>query len=242
MLTKHFTRFLMLATLTFYSHSALARFQSNQSALPKDLKLPHPILPNPAGMQFKIHPRIDQLGVLHILGRGAMEIGDTKHLKSFIAEFPGVSNIILHLSSGGGSLDAGLNLGRYVFDRRIKTAIDPHDNCLSACSLVFYAGRDQRGKPWRASSKNSGLGIHAIRYENSHGTVLNIADGLVQQDISRILKYAEEVDIPISVIRKKLQTNWQDMYLLSETEKCDSNVRIWDGHERGFSKCSPIRR
>jgi ATP-dependent protease ClpP protease subunit len=61
----------------------------------------------------------------------------------------------LFLDSPGGDVDTGLAFAQQVFDAGLATHVAPGDTCASACSFVFFAGR-QRHVEGR-------LGVHQFR-------------------------------------------------------------------------------
>jgi hypothetical protein len=70
---------------------------------------------------------------------GKIAFGASSALRSALNENPGVA--VLHLNSNGGSVGWARQMQYLVHERGLTTVIDSH--CLSACALVFLAGRER---------------------------------------------------------------------------------------------------
>lgn len=117
-----------------------------------------------------------------------------------LAARPQVDTLIL--SSGGGSVQAALLVAEEVFERKLGTLILPETQCLSACSLIFFAGQQR--------IVEGSLGVHQI----SGGGDLQEA----QLNLSDILEVLAKYDVPQQVITRMLRTSPDDMYIFSDAE------------------------
>lgn len=96
---------------------------------------------------------------------GDIEDGDAQELEKAAAETRSSQQKFLCLDSGGGSLAAGIALGKVLREIGIATYIAPEAQCLSACAVVFMAGSrridsDER-EPLRVLSTEGRLAVHA---------------------------------------------------------------------------------
>jgi len=49
----------------------------------------------------------------------------------------------IKINSNGGVLASAMQIGAYVYDHKWKTGVDREMRCFSACSFVYFAGRDK---------------------------------------------------------------------------------------------------
>lgn len=94
---------------------------------------------------------------------GVLQPGDSAAFRSLM-KAGGCTYSTLRLDSPGGSLSEALAIARGF--TRTRTVIDDGAQCLSACALLFMAGRMCAGSPYfcsptRAMHKNAVLGFHA---------------------------------------------------------------------------------
>lgn len=116
---------------------------------------------------------------------GRIEEGDANRVLAVFEQFLDTPNRAAYLASPGGNLIEGIKLG-LVFNRlRVKTVIEGKQICASACALAFLGGRDSKGFPWRSSSSDSVLGLHAFSSPKSRD--MNSDD--TQKIVALILEY-----------------------------------------------------
>lgn len=98
---------------------------------------------------------------------GAIEEGDAERLAALVRGRHDLDfrNIKLRMNSPGGSLYAGIALGKQIQESGVRTWVGPGDSCLSACALAFMFGAIPDGDGHRDSSRTLNhmgvLGFHA---------------------------------------------------------------------------------
>ena len=97
--------------------------------------------------------------------RGSFVAGDENVFRQFMAQPRARKIQLLWLHSHGGSLAAGVAIGRIVRSMGLATAVDANNAyCDSACTLVFVAGSRRHyvngGSVMEGNSSLSGLGFH----------------------------------------------------------------------------------
>lgn len=110
---------------------------------------------------------------------------------------------LLILGSPGGLVPSALIIADDVHQRGMSTAIPEGFECYSACSFVFFAGRERfvEGK----------LGVHQMASDEPD------PEG-VQYTTADLLEALERYDVPIGVIARMLRTPPEDMYVFSMSE------------------------
>lgn len=96
---------------------------------------------------------------------GIFETGDEKTFAAFLAQPRATRLRVLYLDSFGGSIAAGVQIGRMVRKAGLVTAVDAAAaRCDSACTLIFAGGvrRHYVGGAgvFEGFSARSGLGFH----------------------------------------------------------------------------------
>lgn len=117
---------------------------------------------------------------------GTIQIGDEDVFAAAIKRSPAA---IVELNSGGGSVDAALEIGRHIRKLRLATTVLPGTPCASACALVWLAGVA------RYADDSSFIGFHAA-YIYRHGVPVEsgAANALVGA-------YLNELGLPTSAVR-----------------------------------------
>ena len=99
--------------------------------------------------------RMGDLDVIHL--KGPMVASDVEEFKRVTR---GLDGAIVTLESGGGSLLAGIKIGRIIRERGYATKIDRGTICSSACAFAFLGGRSAH------LYRESRLGFHAVYIKN----------------------------------------------------------------------------
>lgn len=109
---------------------------------------------------------------------------------------------LLALNSVGGSVQPALLVAEEIHERGINTLIIPEAQCLSACSYLYFAGRERvvLGK----------LGVHQMHGDGDmQSTQLNLSD---------VLQVLGKYEVSAEVITKMLRTPPDQMYVFSQHE------------------------
>jgi len=115
---------------------------------------------------------------------------------------------VLVLNSVGGAVQSALLIAEEVHARSMSTLILEESECLSACSLIFFAGKQRAtfGK----------LGVHQM----------SGADDLkaAQLNLSDILQSLEKYQVDNAVILRMLRTPPAEMYVFSHDEVTELGI------------------
>lgn len=120
-----------------------------------------------------------------------------------LAEVPNVT--ALFLNSPGGSVHSALAIASRVKSLGIITAVPKESACMSACSLIFFAG--QKRLAWGK------LGVHQISSAGNQG---NLVSG--QFALADVIEAMSDYNVPSEVIAIMLRTPPEDMYVFSKEE------------------------
>ena len=121
---------------------------------------------------------------------------------------------IIVLSSMGGSVSEGLQMGGIIHDNNLKTYVPKRGqlgegNCASACALMFFGGvaREVGGK----------LGVHQFYSQNfNESAKTGDIQGETQFIAGEIIGFLNSFNTPPFVLEKMFQQS--DMYYFSEAE------------------------
>ncbi len=99
--------------------------------------------------------------------KGQIELNDPKKLLAILASVPFAEHKLLSLNSIGGWVHSAIELGLIVRHYGFKTVIPRNAICVSACSMVFVAGWDDKMMvPARYKHAQSQLGVHRPYQKN----------------------------------------------------------------------------
>ena len=110
---------------------------------------------------------------------------------------------VLLLDSDGGLVDPGLVLAHEVHQRQLSTVVPDGADCLSACSFVYFAGKERQVV--------GNLGVHQV---------WNEANDLVsgQAKLSDVLEALADFGVNQGVVSAMLRTPPQEMHVFSKKE------------------------
>ena len=138
--------------------------------------------------EFKVH-RSDSIELI-VSMTGMLESGDSKKLQRILRSNPFAQQKFLKLNSTGGWVQAALEVGIIVRFYGIQTVIPKNALCISACSMVFVAGwDDKRFAPARYKHLEGHLGVHRPYIEN-----FQAADPAVLEAVRSYLAYMKAGD------------------------------------------------
>ena len=133
---------------------------------------------------------------------GAVGANDMLNLKKALREHPTISTIVLQ-NNGGGLVHIGLVVAEEIYERGLNTYIPKDSYCASACSFVFFAGR-QRLAVGR-------LGVHQISAPELTGEQAQFG---VSDIVATLPKYGVSAD----VLGIMFSTPSKDMYFFTPQE------------------------
>jgi len=109
------------------------------------------------------------------------------------------------IRSNGGSLAPAMEIGRFVKNNYWTTVVNKNDQCHSACTFVFVAGKKKIIEPGTI------LGFHRPYNPNVVDTPKNVA--IIKQDY---VAYWEFVDGDPRLYEQMMSTNRDDLFLLNQ--------------------------
>lgn len=149
--------------------------------------------------------------------QGAIDSDTSTQFQQMLVENPNLH--LLMLDSPGGSVVPALDIAAVVNSLGIVTLVPEGATCASACTFVFFAGKDRL-----ASGR---LGVHQMSYAGgSDGDV-----GEVQLLVSRELDAFEKYGVSREVSRLMLTTPSQDIHFFTDSEKQQFGINKSDGVE-----------
>lgn len=152
-----------------------------------------------------------------IILNGEIDFRTPLAFRRAISANPDTHTIVLN--SGGGSVQAALLVAEDVYERGMATIILADFQCLSACSFVFFAGRERL-----AEGK---LGVHQISgSDDIEAAQLNLSD---------ILETLSKYGVPQEVITKMLRTPASDMYVFNPDEVIQLGINKLRAEQRSIS-------
>ena len=133
---------------------------------------------------------------------GAVGANDMLNLKKALREHPTISTIILQ-NNGGGLVHIGLVVAEEVYERGLNTYIPKDSYCASACSFVFFAGRQRLAE--------GRLGVHQISAPEMTGEQAQFG---VSDIVTTLPKYGVSAD----VLGIMFSTPSKEMYFFTPQE------------------------
>ena len=133
---------------------------------------------------------------------GQVGANDLLNLKKALRENPAVNTLILS-NNPGGLVHIGLVIAEEVYERGMNTYIPPDSYCASACSFVFFAGKNRVA--------DGRLGVHQISAPELSGEQAQFG---VSDIVATLPKYGVSAD----VLGIMFSTPAKDMYYFSPQE------------------------
>jgi peptidoglycan hydrolase-like protein with peptidoglycan-binding domain len=110
---------------------------------------------------------------------------------------------VLMLASDGGYVSSALLLAYEVRELGLSTYVLPETGCYSACSFVFFAGKERRA--------DGALGVHQVWGDDTDASTAQIV-------VSDILEAFVDFGVRQEVTSVMLRTRPEDMYVFSQSE------------------------
>lgn len=160
----------------------------------------------------------EALPVLRLTGR--LETGDAEKLRAMLAKLPvtaaskaGNPLAVIELSSIGGSLTEGFEIGLLLKERKVIAVVRKRDLCLSSCALAFLGGNafhvptaypkdcnlEIGGK---VAFHNFSLNRNGLRDVTSTDPVASRLQGFsdARGGAAELMKYAGELGLPPNLV------------------------------------------
>lgn len=136
-------------------------------------------------------------GINTVMISGEIVSGDADHFQQIVTPLRGPT--VIWLSSPGGSLGDGLDIGQMIHDRKFATAV-ADQICASVCGDIWLAGSP------RLKSVKSRIGFHAAY--NQDGAETGLGNALVGA-------YLAKLDLPLEAIAYATAAHPQQMQWLN---------------------------
>lgn len=107
---------------------------------------------------------------------GPLILSDAEQFRHTVA---GLSKAIVAFRSDGGSVAAGLDIGRQIRSRNFSTLVPDDARCASACALAWLGGTQ------RLMGRNTRIGFHAA-YNPRSGEETGVGNALVGAYLSQL--------------------------------------------------------
>ncbi|MBD5805236.1 hypothetical protein AZOA_46860 [Azoarcus sp. Aa7] len=138
---------------------------------------------------------------------GGMPFGTADAVREFLDAAPAVQ--IVHLNSQGGRMSEAYQLYKTIKERNLSTYTSA--DCVSACSIVFLAGRE------RYIGESGRLGFHSTAIGELSGDV-------VEELNDEVRKTLRTHGVPDGFIDRALSTSSKDMWYPSKDELLEAMV------------------
>lgn len=156
---------------------------------------------------FQVKRVATEAGVVLRL-RGDVRLGDYGRLKAIMQDTAVVG---LEISSGGGSLEDGVDIARLVRDKGLL--VYASEQCDSVCAFIFFAAKE------RFLGRGCKIGVHAV--SNDRGRE-DADSARVTLQVSRFLVAA---GVPHSIIGKIVATPPAGITYLDNRDLASLNVQ-----------------
>lgn len=110
-----------------------------------------------------------------LLVSGGINDGTAESLSKALQLAPTVTTIVLQ--SGGGWVRQGTMIAKVIAERGLNTYVE--QECSSACTIAFLAGRQRAGEP------GARIGFHSFRSIGTHKSSADSADASLAQETYR---------------------------------------------------------
>lgn len=145
--------------------------------------------------------------------------------------------IVLCLSSPGGSFIEAVRMAKAIRDRDVTTRVAPGEACLSACAIAFMGGNfnTRSGMGWKASRY-----LHPTSRLGFHAPALNLPTGeFTRQDVLRaydvaieavglISREANTLRMPQALLTEMVNHRGQDFFYISTLDHvANFNVQLY---------------
>lgn len=131
-----------------------------------------------------------------------------------------IENIVL--ASPGGNVFEGLQMAGIIFDKQLRTYIPRNTVCASACSYLFFAGKERLA--------DGDLGVHQAASANSQDKqAIGETQYVTQFTVSEIIGFLNEFGTPAFVFERMfqdLEMYYFDPIELMELNTSDFNLEI----------------
>lgn len=149
---------------------------------------------------------------------GEIKEGDDTKFKQLL-EFRKVLGAVVFLSSPGGAVGTGINIGREIKARKFVTVVDKDQVCASMCGAIWLAGRI------RFVHEDARIGFHSAYLTQDGGSIVSGGGNAV------IGGYYKELGLSDNAIYYLTNTPPQQMMWLDANLATDLGVAVMTDKE-----------
>lgn len=111
----------------------------------------------------------------------------------------------IKINSNGGTVNSAMQLGAYIHDQGWSTGIDDEMRCYSACSFVFFAGKE------KSLSGKALLGLHRPYLPGVKDT-----PQMIRKIKKEYISYWNYIGAPKSLYDEMMDVERDDLFLLNK--------------------------
>lgn len=176
-----------------------------------------PVEQLPTGLRYTYSYIQDNKLIIHV--RGEIKQGDAARFPKWVTDNIKTGDKIagVSLDSPGGSVREALLLAHGVKGTEVPTIVGPGETCVSACFVIFAAGKK------RFASKKAHIGVHSVVIKGE-GENLDAKGGTL--DLARTA--TEEFSVPPSIVGRMVATPPDKVYWLNRSDLAEMGVQMID--------------
>jgi len=171
----------------------------------------------PAGLRYTYSYIQDNKLIIHV--RGEIKQGDASRFPKWVTDNIKNGDKIAGVSSDspGGSVREALLLADGIERTEVPTIVGPGETCVSACFLIFAAGKK------RFASREAYIGVHSVVIKGEGENVDAKGSTL---DLARTA--TAKFNVPPSIVGRMVATPPDKVYWLNRSDLAEMGVRIID--------------
>lgn len=184
-------------------------------------------------------------GKNYLLLSGSIGFGDGERFKKELskAESNGKKIDILLLNSGGGSVDAGLEMADEIIEKKLKAVVGSKAECYSSCFFLYAAAQE------RYAADDGDVGVHRASEWSGEDAVDNAEDengrGGIDTDSARstsvdMLQVYKQLGVPGKIRLHMIETDPREIYALTVAEKAKMNTESFAAEAKAIKYPSNI--
>jgi hypothetical protein len=174
------------------------------------------------GMEFFVDDRIEMVlfhGQPAIFATGRIHADTAKRFEALLSSQPQLHGSHLYLSSPGGNLSAGMEMGRVIRKYNLQTRIGKYSNetwitkaeCFSACAYAYLGGR------FRYFLDGDSFGVHQFYHVDSDiGSISQ-----TQFTAGKIIDYLVEMGVNPQIFSVASRAASDELILFSKSDMFD---------------------
>ena len=174
---------------------------------PTVVEKPEPLPPR-GGATIKVETTTATTIIIH---RGRVCFGDEKR---FADAAMGLGDAVVVLSSPGGSLDAGIEIGKAIRLKGFRTVVPEGFQCASACAFAWLAGSP------RYMGKGATVGFHAAYVtENGENNVSSVGN-------AQVGAYLNQLGLPPAAVTYITEAQPNEIHWLTFDEAEQNGIEV----------------